>query len=115
MTLPLIHSTQQALETAYFCANGDRALADGPIALADLYQPDESNHIGDSLLTFLLNELVFDFVSDSITEEEYAASVQSRLDAVMREVQAVYLALFMHLSSVDVRATPTTEKEHGCA
>lgn len=99
MTLPLLQSTQQVLETAYFVSNRTRRKEDGPIPAKDLYEAHEvyNHYIGDSLLTFLLNELVFDYMSELFTAEEYADSVRYRLEIIMREVTAVYLAVLNHL------------------
>lgn len=103
MTLPLIQSTQQVLETAYFSANGDRSQEDGPIAPEDLCRRIDLYHnsLGDSLLTFLLNELVFDLDDGHTSETDYVHVVRFRLETIMREVSAVYHAVLGHLPETD--------------
>ena len=88
---------QQAVETGYFTGNGDRDPADGFIDPDHLYSEQHVlEGVGDTLLEFLLTELVFQNEVEGGTEADQWAQACYRIDLIVQEVQAVQAALYRH-------------------
>jgi len=97
---------QQAVETGYSIGSGDRDPADGFIDPDHLYS---EQHVlegaGDTLLEFLLTELVFQNEVEGGTEYDRWAQACYRIDRVAQEIQAVQAALYRYAPTAPTEAT----------
>lgn len=92
-----VPTLQQAVETGYFTGTGDRHPKDGFIAVEDLFSEQHVvEGIGDTLLEFLLTELVFQNEVEGGTEVDVWAQACYRIDQIVQEVQSVQAAIYRH-------------------